>query len=56
MGVLVLPASGSIYLDANGFIYSIERIGPYRAVLDTLWQTVSTRQITVVTSELTHTL
>ena len=53
MGALVLPASGSVYLDANGFIYSIERIDPYRSMLDTLWQTVSTRQITVVTSELT---
>jgi predicted nucleic acid-binding protein len=49
----VLPASGNVYLDANGFIYSIERIDPYRSVLDTLWQTISTRQITVVTSELT---
>ena len=53
MGTLVLPASGNVYLDANGFIYSIERIDPYRSVLDTLWQTVSTRQITVVTSALT---
>lgn len=49
----MLPASGTVYLDANGFIYSIERIDPYRAMLDTLWQTVSTGQITVVTSELT---
>ncbi len=53
MGSLVLPASGSVYLDENGFIYSIERIDPYRILLDTLWQTVSNRQITVVTSELT---
>jgi len=53
VGALVLPASGNVYLDANGFIYSIERIDPYRSVLDTLWQTVSTRQIRVVTSELT---
>jgi len=49
----VLPASGAVYLDANGFIYSVERIDPYRAMLDTLWQTVSTGQITVMTSELT---
>lgn len=53
MGPLVLPASGNVYLDADGFIYSIERIDPYWSTLDTLWQTVSTRQITVVTSELT---
>lgn len=53
MGALVLPTSGTVYLDANGFIYSIERIDPYRAMLDTLWQTVSTGQITIMTSELT---
>ena len=53
MGSLVLPASGIVYLDANCFIYSIERIDPYRAILDTLWQAVSIGQFTVVTSELT---
>jgi len=53
VGELVLPASGNVYLDANGFIYSIERIDPYRSLLDALWQTISSGQITVVTSELT---
>ena len=53
MGELILPASGRVYLDSNGFIYSIERIDPYRSMLDTLWLTVSTGQIKVVTSELT---
>jgi hypothetical protein len=28
VGALALPASGTVYLDANGFIYSIERIDP----------------------------
>jgi len=51
--VLTLPESGTVYLDANVFIYSIERIDPYRSMLDTLWLTVSTGQVTVVTSELT---
>jgi len=53
VGVLTLPESGTVYLDANVFIYSIERIDPYRSMLDTLWLTVSTGQVTVVTSELT---
>ena len=53
MGVLTLPESGTVYLDANGFIYSIERIDPYRSLLDTLWLTVSTWKVKVVTSELT---
>ena len=53
MGVLTLPANGTVYLDANGFIYSIERIDPYRSILDALWLTVSAGQVKVVTSELT---
>jgi uncharacterized protein len=53
VGTLDLPASGEIYLDANCFIYSVERIDPYRAILDTLWQALSTGQIKAVTSELT---
>ena len=53
MGVLVLPISGTVYLDTNSFIYSVERIDPYRTILDMLWQAVSVGQFTVVTSELT---
>jgi predicted nucleic acid-binding protein len=53
VGQLILPTSGTVYLDTNCFIYSVERIEPFQAILDTLWQTVSTGQITVVTSELT---
>jgi predicted nucleic acid-binding protein len=53
VGSLVLPTTGIVYLDANCFIYSIERIDPYRAILDALWQTVSIGQMRVVTSELT---
>jgi uncharacterized protein len=55
VGSLELPATGNIYLDTNCFIYSVERIDPYRAVLDTLWQaiSVSNGQLVVITSELT---
>jgi len=53
VGTLALPTSGTIYLDTNSFIYSVERIDPYRAILDILWQAVSVGQFTVVTSELT---
>jgi predicted nucleic acid-binding protein len=53
MGELVLPASGSVYLDANGFIYSVERIEPYCTILDRLWQATKDQQVMVITSELT---
>lgn len=53
MGELVWSPEGAVYLDANCFIYSVERIDPYCAILDILWQSVSTGQVKVVTSELT---
>ncbi len=33
MGGLALPEHGTVYLDANSIIYSVERIEPYRTVL-----------------------
>ncbi len=38
MGPLTLPTGGSVYVDANVLIYSIERIEPYRALLAPAWQ------------------
>ena len=34
MGSLVLPRNGPIYLDASGFIYSVERIEPPRKAVN----------------------
>lgn len=53
MGSLTLPPSGPIYLDANGFIYSVERIEPYRAFLEPLWLAAQAGQFEIVSSELT---
>ena len=53
MGPLSLPVSGSIYLDANILIYTVERIDPFRLLLDPFWQEVSARSVTTLTSELT---
>lgn len=49
MGRLILPESGLIYLDANCFIYSVEHIEPYSALLAPVW-----RRGGIVTSELTR--
>lgn len=51
MGALTLPESGKVYLDANGFIYMVERIEPYRALLDVVWRTAQAGQIKVITYE-----
>ena len=53
MGALSLPASGPVYVDANTVIYAVERIEPYRTVLEPLWQAAQQQQISLVTSELT---
>lgn len=52
MGSLTLPPSGPVYLDANGFIYSVERIEPYRTLLEPMWRLAQAGQFEVVSSEL----
>lgn len=53
MGILILPSSGPIYVDASGFIYSVERIEPYAGLLDPLWRAAQAQQFGVISSELT---
>ena len=50
MGSLILPASGPVYLDTNGFIYSVERIEPYGTLLAPMWQAAQAGQFQVVSS------
>ena len=52
MGMLTLPDSGPIYLDACGFIYSVEGIEPYRSLLAPMWRQARAGQFVVTTSEL----
>ena len=52
MGTLALPSNGPVYLDASAFIYSVERIEPYRALIEPVWQQAQAGQFTVVSSEL----
>lgn len=53
MGTLTIPASGRVYVDANAVIYAIERIEPYRTLLEPLWNVAATGAVVVMTSELT---
>ena len=52
MGSLTLPDSGTVYLDSSGLIYSVERIQPYRALLEPMWRQANAGQFTIVSSEL----
>lgn len=49
---LNLPATGLIYLDAAAFIYSVERVEPYRTLLEPVWRQAPSGRLTVVSSEL----
>ncbi len=53
MGALILPPSGSVYIDANSAIYAVEKIEPYYSFLAPLWPAAQAGQVSVVTSELT---
>ncbi len=50
MGPLDLPSAGLVYLDANGLIYSVERVEPYRTLLEPVWQEAQNGNLTVVSS------
>ena len=52
MGSLTLPSTGLIYVDASGLIYSMERVEPYRALLEPMWQEAQDGNIAVVSSPL----
>ena len=52
MGSLTLPPTGPIYLDTSGFIYSVERIEPYRAFLEPMRRQAQAGQFTIVSSDL----
>lgn len=50
MGPLNLPTGGLVYLDASGLIYSVERIEPYRTLLEPMWQAAQEGDLTLVSS------
>lgn len=52
MGPLVLPPAGLVYLDASGLIYSVERVEPYRTLLEPMWQQADNGDLVIVSSPL----
>ena len=52
MGTLTLPASGSVYIDANAVIYSVERIEPYHGLLIPMWEEARSGRFSLASSEL----
>ena len=52
MGPLILPSGGSVYIDANAIIYSVERVEPYRGLLAPMWEEARGGRFTLASSEL----
>ena len=50
MEPLELPDAGLVYIDANSLIYSMERVEPYRSLLEPMWQEAQDGNITIVSS------
>ena len=50
MEPLVLPSTGLVYLDASSLIYSVERVEPYRTLLEPMWQRAQDGNLTIVSS------
>lgn len=53
MAQLRLPERGPLYLDSCIFIYSVERLEPYRTMLEPIWQKAGIGSLRLITSELT---
>lgn len=52
MGSITLPTSGSVYLDANALIYSVETSPAYWPLLEPVWKAATAGQFRLVSSEL----
>ena len=52
MGPVEVPGNGPVYLDASSFIYSVERIEPYRTLIEPIWHRAQAGHFTVVSSEM----
>ena len=47
-----MPTGGSVYVDANAIIYSVERVEPYSSLLAPMWEEARAGQFTLASSEL----
>lgn len=50
MGPLILPSAGLVYIDATGLIYSVERVEPYRTLLEPMWREAQDGNLAIVSS------
>lgn len=53
MGSPLVPTQGSVYVDACAVIYAVEKVAPYGALLEPLWEAARLGEALIYTSELT---
>lgn len=52
MGPLILPLAGLVYIDASVLIYSVERVEPYRTLVEPMWLELQLGNLIIVSSPL----
>jgi hypothetical protein len=52
MQTATLPSAGTVYLDTDAIIYSVEKIDPYATLLQPLWLAAQAGQFIVMSSDL----
>ena len=52
MATLTIPVTGPVYLDAGPFIFSVERVEPYRTLLEPMWRQAQAGRFEIVSSYL----
>jgi len=52
MGQLILPSSGTLYIDTSVVIYTIERNPDYYSLLQSLWLKFQTGELEIISSEI----
>ena len=50
--ILTLLLGGVVYIDASCFIYTMERIEPYRSLLEPMWQYAQDGNISIVSGHI----
>ncbi len=52
MGPLTLPHEGSVYIDTNVLIYSVERVEPYRMFIGPMWVQANAQGFGILSSKI----
>jgi predicted nucleic acid-binding protein len=52
VGALTLPTSGTVYVDSNALIYSVEKVAEYWPLMEPVWIAAANHVFKIASSEL----